>query len=104
MIILLKILVEGQVEQVEQFVSHFQALENYHIFYRTYLARKKHCTEDIRLDLFVMYQKSKKERCKTIYMTDADGKEIKIELLDASQIKMNDQVWYISGKSYDIFA
>lgn len=39
-----------------------------------------------------------------IHMETADGREIKLELVDVQQERIGESVVQIAGKSYDIFA
>ncbi|WP_044640784.1 hypothetical protein [Risungbinella massiliensis] len=99
---MIKVLVEGQQNQVENFVRCFEYLRQYHIFYRSYLTNKKNTVDDVRLDLFVVNSNPKK-RVTEVEMTTKEGKQIRIELLDARVVKMSEVLTIVYGKHYDIF-
>ncbi|WP_044640693.1 hypothetical protein [Risungbinella massiliensis] len=99
---MIKVLVEGQKDQVENFVRCFECLREYHIFYRSYLVNKKKWVDDVRLDLFVVNGNPQRAVMK-VGLTTTDGKVIQIDLLDARIIRMNENSTIVYGKHYDIF-
>lgn len=99
---MIKVLVEGQKKQVENFVRCFEYLKQFHICYRSYLTNNEKGTDDVRIDLFINpgYEKRKTTE---VHMMTTDGKQLRIDLLDAKVVKMSDQHTVVFGKHFDIF-
>lgn len=99
---LIKVLLEGQPEQIDKLVQSFEVLNQYHIFSRSYLTKSKKRLSDVRLDLILM-NGPKARRTTYINLQTVNGKKITLEMLDAKVIQMEKELKYIHGKSYDIF-
>lgn len=99
---MIRLLVEGQKEQVENFVRSFQKVRDYRICDRTYLESEHPTFDNVRMDLTVVNSKPKK-RMQEIELVTKGGSSIRFCLLDAKVVRLNDTHTLIYGKHYDIF-
>jgi hypothetical protein len=99
---MLKVLVEGQMEQVQPFLSDLKQRSQIELLKDETRDNEKPEQKGIRVVCYVDHKPER--RVKTIKLLTVDGKEIRIPLMDLIQVEMEKGISILAGRSYDIFA
>ncbi|MGA9175197.1 MAG: hypothetical protein WBZ33_14665 [Thermoactinomyces sp.] len=99
---MLKVLVEGQMEQVQPFLSDLKQRSQIELLKNELKENQAAENEGIRVVCYVDHKPER--RVKTIGLHLADGKLIQLPLMDLIQVEMEKGIRILAGRSYDIFA
>ncbi|MBA4541634.1 MULTISPECIES: hypothetical protein [Thermoactinomyces] len=99
---MLKVLVEGQMEQVQPFLSDLKQRSQIELLKNEIKENQMEVNEGIRVVCYVDHKPER--RVKTIKLHLADGTQIQLPLMDLIEVEMEKGVRILAGRSYDIFA
>lgn len=101
---MIRLLIEGQSKQVEEFMKDIEDYTNYHAFHKTRFQKEGEQTDELNLDCYISPKtKNRKQNLSSVLITTTNDKILVIELIDCECVKLEEKRTFVHGKSYDIF-